>query len=108
MRPTEMTWALIALLLLTATDGSQVLKNDEATWRLTETGAKLSKEPDLNALRMLSFAKQYKALRGTRLVREVYQRYPYYAIRSEIIDQVLPSAKDREKVDAARPSRKTP
>jgi len=49
-----------------------------------------------------------KDLRGTRLVREVYQRYPYYAIRSEIIDQVLPSAKDREKVDAARPSRKTP
>jgi hypothetical protein len=28
MRPTEMTWALIALLLLTATDGSQVLKHD--------------------------------------------------------------------------------
>jgi uncharacterized protein (DUF488 family) len=85
-----------------------LLENDEATWRLTETGEELSKERDLNAIKVFSFAKQYKDLRGTRLIREVYQRYPYYAIRSEIIDQVLHSAKDREKVDAAMPSRKNP
>jgi len=39
---------------------------------------------------------------------EVYRRYPYYAIRSEIIEQVLPSPEDREKVDAARPPQKKP
>jgi Protein of unknown function, DUF488 len=85
-----------------------LLENDETTWRLTETGEELSKEPDLNAPKVFRFAKQYKVLRGTRLLREVYQRYPYYAIRSEIVDQVLPAAKDREKIDAARPSRNNP
>jgi hypothetical protein len=32
----------------------------------------------------------------------------YYAIHSEIIEQVLPSAEDRQKVDAARPPQKKP
>jgi hypothetical protein len=87
---------------------SGLLENDEATWQLTETGKQLSRERDLNALKISNFARQYKGLRGTPLIAEVYRRYPYYAIRSEIIDQVLSLPEDREKVDAARPRQKRP
>lgn len=35
------------------------------------------------------FAKKYKEYRGTKLVRHVYERYPYYAIHSKIAEKVL-------------------
>ena len=35
------------------------------------------------------FAKKYKAYRGIKLVRHVYERYPYYAIRSKIAKNIL-------------------
>jgi uncharacterized protein (DUF488 family) len=88
--------------------GAGFLKNDEATWQLTEAGEQLSRERDLTALRISKFARQYKKLRGAPLIMEVYRRYPYYAIHSEIIEQVLSSPEDREKVDAARPPQKKP
>jgi uncharacterized protein (DUF488 family) len=85
-----------------------LLENDEATWQLTQAGKQFSRDRDLNALKIGKFARQYKGLRGAPLITEVYRRYPYYAIRSEIIDQVLSSPADRERVDAARPRQKRP
>jgi hypothetical protein len=85
-----------------------LLENDEATWQLTEAGKELSRDRDLNALKIAQFARQHKGLRGTPLISEVYRRYPYYAIRSEILDQVLSSPEDRDRVDAAKPRRKRP
>jgi hypothetical protein len=84
-----------------------ILEDDEA-WKLSEIGKEVSRERDPDALKVLSFAKEYKDLRGAELLREVYQQYPYYAIRSEILDKVLPAAKDREKVQSAKPSCTTP
>jgi len=57
---------------------------------------------------MARFAKQYKSLRGNALVADVYQRYPYFATRSEIMEKVLPKKEDRARVEAARPARQTP
>jgi uncharacterized protein (DUF488 family) len=44
------------------------------------------------------------ALRGYALVAEVYRRFPYYALRSEIVDQVLTDPSDRARVAAAGPT----
>jgi uncharacterized protein (DUF488 family) len=35
------------------------------------------------------FLSRYRSLRGTKLLTYVYERYPYYAIRSRIVDEVL-------------------
>ena len=42
-------------------------------------------------------------LRGERLIRYVYEKYPYYAINSQIADKLLDS-RNREAVNAARPT----
>ena len=57
---------------------------------------------------MARFAKQYKHLRGNALVADVYQRYPYFATRSEIVEKVLPKREDRARVEDARPARIPP
>lgn len=85
-----------------------LLEDDENSWRLTEAGEVWSREPDLNALKIAAFVRKYKKLRGDSLVAEVYRRYPYYAIRSEVIDKILPSLSDRQKVSAARPPKRKP
>lgn len=85
-----------------------LLEEDENTWRLTEAGGLQSREPDLNALKISAFVRKYKKLRGSSLMAEVYRRYPYYAIRSEVVEEVLPSSRDRQKVDAARPPKRNP
>ena len=38
------------------------------------------------------FTKQFKGLRGRKLIRYVYERYPYYATRSKIAAEVLNEA----------------
>ena len=85
-----------------------LLEHDETAWRLTEPGERCSRQPDLNALKISAFVRKYKKLKGTALVAEVYSRYPYYAIRSEVLDEILPSSQDREKVEAARPPKRKP
>jgi len=49
------------------------------------------------------FRKQYAHLAGDRLVQEVYRRYPYYAIHSEIAARLM-TAEESAAIDAARPS----
>jgi len=45
---------------------------------------------DADKLRDLSkFLSGFRSLRGTKLLAYVYERYPYYAIRSRIADEVL-------------------
>ncbi|HEV3210238.1 MAG TPA: DUF488 family protein [Chthoniobacterales bacterium] len=85
-----------------------LLENDEASWQLTEAGQQFSRERELTALKISKFAWQYKELRGASLIAEVYRRYPYYAIHSEIIDQVPLLPQDRKRVDAARPPLRKP
>ena len=45
----------------------------------------------------------YKELRGMDLLRKNFMDYPYYAIRSTILNEVLPDPADQAKVQAAVP-----
>ena len=86
----------------------QGLIEEDEMWKLTEKGRRIARGGETSPLPMARFAKQYKNLRGNALVADVYQRYPYFATRSEIVDKVLPKREDRARVEAARPAKKTP
>ncbi len=85
-----------------------LLDEDEQAWKLTEKGRRMARGGERSPLLMARFAKQYKSLRGNALVADVYQRYPYFATRSEIVEKVLPKEEDRVRVEAARPAKQTP
>jgi uncharacterized protein (DUF488 family) len=55
---------------------------------------------------MGAFVRRYGTLRGYPLVAEVYRRYPYFAVRSTILDKVLPTADERETVARACPPKR--
>ncbi len=50
------------------------------------------------------FVNRYGDLHGKRLIKYVYENYPYYAINSEITEGILDSD-GQKKVDTARPTR---
>jgi hypothetical protein len=85
-----------------------LIEEDEQTWKLTDKGRRIARAGEKSPLPMARFARQYKNLRGNALVADVYQRYPYFATRSEIMEKVLPEKKDRARVESARPPKKTP
>ena len=85
-----------------------LLDEDEQTWELTEKGRRMARTGEKSPLPMAQFAKRYKNLRGNGIVADVYQRYPYFATRSEIVEKVFPKKEDRTRVDAARPAKQTP
>ncbi|MDE3001311.1 MAG: DUF488 family protein [Gemmatimonadota bacterium] len=72
-RPRLAKWGLIA--------------EDDQKWVLTEDGSNLARESENTSIR--AFANRYRSLRGNALVANTYRRYPYYAIHSEIAEQVL-------------------
>jgi len=86
----------------------QGLLDEDIMWKLTEKGRRIARSGERSPLLMARFAKQYKKLRGDALVADVYQRYPYFATRSEIVEKVLPKKEDRVRVEAARPVKQTP
>jgi Domain of unknown function DUF488 len=85
-----------------------LLDKDEQAWKLTEKGRRVARGGERSPLLMARFAKQYKNLRGNALVADVYQRFPYFATRSEIVEKVLLKKEDRVRVEAARPAKQTP
>ncbi len=86
----------------------QELIEEGEMWKLTDKCRRTARGSVRSPLPMARFAKQYKALRGNDLVTDVYQRYPYFATRSEIVEKVLPKPEDRARVEAARPARQMP
>lgn len=67
---------------------------------------------DINVLRelepefqqsVLAVKRKYGALKGRALVREVYRKYPYFAIRSEIAAELLAKS-ELKAVEQARPT----
>lgn len=86
----------------------QELIEDGETWKLTEKGKRVARAGGKSPLPMARFAKQYKNLRGNALVADVYQRYPYFATRSEIMEKILSKKEDRVRVEAARPAKQSP
>lgn len=77
--------------------------DEDREWELTPEG-RAATVANSKGLFMEEFARRYSGLRGDALVAETYKRYPYYAIRSEIIDRVLAGeATAIEAIYAVRP-----
>ena len=66
-----------------------LLASDENRWRLTSIGRDTVQAIGYSTSRIDAFTHRYGALRGKALVADTYRRYPYYATRSEIVDQIL-------------------
>lgn len=65
-----------------------LLENQEKRWVLTDAGRGLSRESAKSHAATREFAHRNKA-RGDALVADIYRRFPFYAIRSEMADRVL-------------------
>ena len=80
-----------------------LLAKEEDVWQLTSKGIAVSVgERDISVKR---FANLYGDLRGIPLVAEAYRRYPYYAIRSEIVPDVLGDDEvARQRIESAQPN----
>jgi len=79
--------------------------HDTDEWRLK--GAVVQSSIDLGDDLYERFRKKYAHITGDRLVQEVYRRYPYYAIHSEIAARLMTSA-ESDAIEAARPSASNP
>lgn len=80
-------------------DGNDWIITDSLNYKLT-----LNKK-DREDLEL--FAGEYKSLRGRPLIEYVYEKYPFYAIKSEIVESVLNSDKIK-KVKSLLPSKNDP
>ena len=79
-----------------------LLVDDDQQWVLTENGRQIAGKLASSSIR--AFAYRYRSLRGDALVADTYRRYPYYAIRSEIADQVLQDDQPTlDRIESARP-----
>ena len=77
-----------------------LLEKDDHYWRLTELGRQTAHQQSVDPLQIAQFCRRYATLRGNALVAEVYRRFPYYAMRSEIIEKVLTDPADRARITA--------
>lgn len=76
---------------------------DEDAWKLTNEGRKSAVSKGQERLLVDRFCRAHQSLRGNDLLIYAYKRHPYYAIHSEILEQVLPNQADQDRVNAARP-----
>jgi hypothetical protein len=85
-----------------------LLADEDRTWKLTLDGQRTASAYSAGT-RLNQFVKRYEGLRGDALIVEAYKRYPYYAIRSEIVERVLAGDDDSiQAIEAARPKISTP
>ena len=83
-----------------------LIADDDQKWVLTEDGSCFSRQLENSSIR--AFANRYRSLRGDALVADTYRRYPYFAIRSEIAEQVLRDDRSTlDRIEAARPETTT-
>jgi hypothetical protein len=82
-----------------------LLVDDADQWKLTASGRETARKRSVEPLKAARFSKELAGLRGNALVAEVYRRYPYFAIRSEIVDKVLKDKNERERVATERPAK---
>ena len=79
-----------------------LLVDNDQKWVLTENGSNIAGNATSSAIR--SFSYRYRSVRGDALVADTYRRYPYYAIRSEIADQVLQDDQPTlDRIESTRP-----
>ncbi len=82
-----------------------LLTDKENLWMLTKRGKDVACElVDGSTCRIVN---RYRTLQGEALIAETYKRYPYYAIRSDITEQVLKKDKAAlQRIEDARPKEK--
>lgn len=80
-----------------------LLADDEQKWVLTETGRAMARRNAVEPLRVASFCRRHRQLRGDALIIEQYRRFPYYAARSEILGQLQLDPETLARIEAARP-----
>ena len=85
-----------------------LLAADDQQWSLTEAGRQAARTQAEQPLVASAFCRRRQAMRGNALIAEQYRRFPYYAIRSEIVNKVLPDAESRRRVTEARPAKADP
>ena len=78
-----------------------LLADHDQQWVLIENGRQIARESGNSTIR--TFASRFRNIRGDALVADTYRPYPYYAIRSEISEQVL--ADDRPTLDTIESTR---
>ena len=79
-----------------------LLVDDDQQWVLTENGRQIAGKLASSSIR--AFAYRYRSLRGDALITDAYRRHPFYAIRSEIADQVLQDdGPTLDRIESARP-----
>jgi uncharacterized protein (DUF488 family) len=66
-----------------------LFENQERTWVLTSEGRKQAVVSPFVRIGMDRFAKRYSASRGDALIADVYRRFPFYAINSEIAGRIM-------------------
>ncbi len=74
----------------------------DSGWQLSAKAKPFLPTQHANALRL--FVTRTIPERGKTLIARVYREYPFYAIRSEIVDTVLPDDAERKAVRDAAPS----
>jgi hypothetical protein len=84
-----------------------LLQDDDQEWKLTGSGRTLAARQAVNRPGIAAFCRKYD-LRGYELLTEAYRRYPYYAIRSEIIHKLQLDSEILEAIRAARPAQQSP
>ncbi len=86
-----------------------LLAEDNDIWELTATGHAVAAQLEGQSKEMTDFVRQYRRLRGDALIADTYRRYPWYGIRSQIIEKVLRGdAKAKKKIEAVRPAKSAP
>jgi hypothetical protein len=85
-----------------------LLVEDDQHWELTDSGRKTARKEAVLPLVVAGFCRRHAGLRGSELIAEQYRKHPYYAIRSEIMETVLPDAESRKRVAGARPAKAKP
>lgn len=83
------------------------LVDDDHNWQLTEDGRTAARKYAVEPLCMVSFCRRHAHLRGSELILEQYRRFPYYAIRSELLDKLLLEPDARERIAASRPKQQS-
>ena len=86
-------------------DRGFLVEEEGSGWRLTTHGqetAACRQDASID-----SFVDRYRGVRGDPLIAETYARFPYYAIRSGVVDAVLAgNEKALRRIERARPKKR--
>ncbi|ENN91938.1 DUF488 family protein [Bartonella bovis] len=80
---------------------------DENDWQLTSMESDYCADIECATRKKISsFVEKFSKLKGDELIRYVYKEYPYFAINSCIVNNLM-EKKDLEKIDTFRPKDET-